>query len=851
MAKRKKPHDQHASREAGRYDNPIASRELILEVLDMAAEPVFLEQLAHELQLNKKTEKEALERRVSAMLRDGQLDRQEDGRLARVSESELIRGRVQVHRDGFGFLIPDAGGKDFYLHNKQLTSVFDGDIVLARSGGPGYKGLSEARIVEIVERKTNRLVGRYTTDRGLAQVQPDNPRIQHLIEVDQENSPSANFGDYVVVEITRFPDSHTTARGKIVEVLGDHLTPGIETEIAIRSYDIPHEWPEDLLAYTKTLPEEPLEEDKLARVDLRDKPFVTIDGEDARDFDDAVYCEKKASGDWRVFVAIADVSFYVQVDSLLDREATIRGTSVYFPDRVVPMLPEQISNGLCSLKPDVDRLCLVCEMTVSATGKLTDYSFFEGVIHSQARLTYSQAWRMIEEEADQQLREHYSHVTDSLDQLHALYKVLRKARTRRGAIDFETVETRMIFNEEGKIDAIVPVIRNDAHKLIEECMLLANVATANFLSENKVPALYRVHQGPTEEKLENLRDYLGELGLGLSGGENPAPSDYGKLINSIQDRPDANVIQTMLLRSMSQAVYQPVNEGHFGLAYHAYTHFTSPIRRYPDLLVHRAIRSLIRSGKAINNIQRAEGTRKDQQKTYYPYDFNQMLVFGEHCSMTERRADEASRDVVNWLKCEFLSEHVGDVFEGTIAAVTGFGLFVEMDDIYIEGLVHVTAMDQDFYNFDKAKQRLIGERSRKTYQLGDRITMQVARVDMDEKKIDLVPAGSGKKPSRKSDRATEPRKPYRRGNGKNDSGEKRKTRHKNKSSAEKSKTNKTAKKKPASKKSADKNKPAGASKKKHQKRVKASSGSNKTAKTRSSKVKKASDKNKLVWKKKK
>jgi ribonuclease R len=513
----------------------------------------------------------------------------------------------------------------------------------------------------------------------------------------------------------------------------------MEIDVSIRAHNIPNEWPDDALAEAAKLPKVPAPKDKLHRIDLRHLPFVTIDGEDAKDFDDAVYCEKRRGG-YTLYVAIADVSHYVAVGSALDNEAKKRGTSVYFPGRVVPMLPEALSNGLCSLNPSVDRLVMVCQMNLTDAGKMTKYSFFEGVIHSQARLTYTIVGRMIDarEQPDNAERIAYGGLTRHLDSLHDLYKVLRATRDVRGAIDFETVETRIVFGEDRKIDAIVPVVRNDAHKLIEECMLCANVAAAQFLDAHELPGLYRVHDGPGGEKLNSLRKYLSELGLDLSGGDDPQPADYQKLAERIGERPDRSIVQTMMLRSMSQAVYQPENRGHFGLAYPAYTHFTSPIRRYPDLLVHRAIRHIVRSERASKLVQRVEGAKPIAAKKIYPYDIEAMAALGEHCSMTERRADEASREVVAWLKCEYLLDRVGDEFDGIVTAVTAFGIFVELGDLYVEGLVHISALADDYYHFDAAKQRLVGERQRKTYQLGSPVRVQVARVNLDERKIDLV-----------------------------------------------------------------------------------------------------------------
>ena len=510
----------------------------------------------------------------------------------------LVVGRVQGHRDGFGFVIPAEGGSDFFLTARQMKELFDGDRVVVRETDTDHRGKRFCAVVDVLERAVTQVVGRYHEEDGLGFVSPEGRRLTNEVVIE----PGALMpveGQFILVDIKEYPTKRHLAIGVIREILGDRMDPGMEIEIAIRSHEIPHEWPKKVLSAVKNFSPEVAEEDKLHRVDMRKVPFVTIDGEDARDFDDAVFAESKKSGGWRLYVAIADVSHYVRPGAALDEEANNRGTSVYFPGHVVPMLPEVLSNGLCSLNPHVDRLAMVCEMTISATGKLSGYKFYEGVIQSHARLTYTKVGTMLEStdsEEGQALREQYQQVVSHVDELYKLYKVLRATREQRGAIDFETTETRIVFDQNRRIENIVPVVRNDAHKLIEECMLCANVATARFLEKHELPALYRVHEGPTDKKLESLHSFLGELGLSLPGRNKPTPKDYQHLLSSIEGRADAHVIQVMLLRSLSQAVYTPENEGHFGLAYSAYAHFTSPIRRYPDLLVHRAIRHVIRSG---------------------------------------------------------------------------------------------------------------------------------------------------------------------------------------------------------------------------------------------------------------
>ncbi len=733
--------DPAAAREAQTYANPIASRELILQVIAEAKGPLTKQTLIKLLHIEGEDQLEGLRRRLIAMERDGQILRNRRGAYGAVQEMDLLRGRVSGHRDGFGFLIT-GNGDDIYLANREMRKVFDGDEVLVRISGIDPKGRQEGSIVEVLAHNTQHVVGRYSQQgKGSARIRPDNPRIAADIFIAKDNVLSAKDGQFVSVQITRQPDRFGAAEGIISEILGDHMAPGMEIDVAIRSHDIPHVWPQAVLDQAAELAAEVTEQDKLHRIDLRKLPLVTIDGEDARDFDDAVYCERKRGGGWRLYVAIADVSHYVKPNSALDNEAQIRGNSVYFPDHVIPMLPEALSNGLCSLNPDVDRLCMVCEMTISDAGKVSGYHFYEAVMHSHARLTYTKVGQMLAEKDQKRssLRQQYQHVIKHIDELHNLYIALRATRDERGAIDFETVETRIEFDENRKIARIVPVHRNDAHKLIEECMLAANVCAARFLEHHQIPALYRVHEGPKEQKLNNLMEFLTAQGLGLRTAKNGkiGPEQYQEVMQAIVGRPDAGIIQTIMLRSMNQAVYQPDNKGHFGLAYTAYTHFTSPIRRYPDLLTHRAIRSIVRSTVESAKVKRHPdaGTLPPEQN--YPYDIAKMLVMGEQSSLTERRADEATRDVMSWLKCEFLSDRIGEVFEGVISATTGFGFFVELKDLYVEGLVHISNLPQDFYHFEPAHHRLVGERTRKVFALGDSVVVRVTKVNLDERKVDF------------------------------------------------------------------------------------------------------------------
>ncbi|MGB1239074.1 MAG: ribonuclease R, partial [Pseudomonadales bacterium] len=695
-------------------------------------------ELCNAIELVDEDARNAVMYRLKAMCRDGQLMSNRKNEFAIIKEMDLIAARVIGHRDGFGFASPDSGS-DIFLSARQMRQVFDGDKVVLQVTGKDHRGRKEGRIVEVTERNTHKLVGRFHGQNGFGHLRSENQRITQEVMVIADPESGLHYSDeqLVVVEVTQQPSKRNLAQAKVIEVLGDHMAAGMEIQVAIHNYDIPQEWPLTVSEQLASIAPEVSEQAKLGRVDLRQLPLVTIDGEDAKDFDDAVYAERKKSGGWRLWVAIADVSHYVSPQSALDIEAHKRGNSVYFPEFVVPMLPELLSNGLCSLKPKVDRLAMVCEMTISAAGRLSGYKFYEAVINSHARLTYTKVGKMLESpQQHQELCEEYREVLPHLHELHAMYQALRGAREIRGAMDFDTVETRIVFGADRKIDNIVPITRNDAHKLIEECMLCANVATARLLRSSELSVLYRVHEAPKAERLQNLRSYLAELGLELPGGDDPQPGDYQTLAQAISGRSDRHVIQVMMLRSMSQAVYSPEESGHFGLAYSAYTHFTSPIRRYPDLLVHRAIRALIHSEEPIKGVERPQGTAINPSNTY-PYTVEQVLQLGEHCSMTERRADDATRDVMAWLKCEYMQAEIGSTFKGVVTGVTSFGLFVELKDIYTEGLVHITSLPKDYYHFEAAKQRLVGERYRKVFRLGDEVCVQVVQVNLDERKVDF------------------------------------------------------------------------------------------------------------------
>lgn len=724
--------DPHFEREKDKYDNPIPSREYILEYLQSQKSPLNRDSIAQALGITIQDEEqyEALRRRLRAMERDGQLVFTRGQCYGLPERMDLITGSVIGHRDGYGFFHPDEGGDDLFIHHGDMQRYFHGDRVLAQRAGVERKGKSEARIVRLLEERKAPLVGRFYVDGGMGFVVPDDKRIAQEILVESADKNGARAGDVVVVELTRRPGRYVKAAGKVTEVLGKEMAPGMEIEIALRNYDLPHTWSNVIEKKLRKIPDEVQDEDKVGRVDLRDLPLVTIDGEDARDFDDAVYAERKCGGGWRLWVAIADVSHYVRTESALDKEARARGNSVYFPSQVIPMLPEKLSNGLCSLNPGVDRLCMVAEMTIAATGKLSGYKFYPAVMHSHARFTYTKVAAMLD---TGEVPEEYQALYPHLQVLQELYLTLDEQRHQRGAIGFETEETQFIFNEQRKIERIVPRSRNQAHKIIEECMIMANVAAAKFVKKHQGEVLYRVHEAPSEQKLTNFREFLRERGLQLGGGLDPQPIDFQLLMEQVRERPDAELIQVMLLRSMRQATYTPDNDGHFGLALEEYAHFTSPIRRYPDLVLHRVIRYLLAK-------EQGSAENKWTEDGGYHYQADELDLLGEECSNTERRADEATRDVSDWLKCEFMQDHVGDVFEAVVASVTSFGLFVRLKELFIDGLVHISTLGSDYYQYDPARQRLLGEHSGKVYQIGDPVTVKVAAVNLDDRQIDLLMA---------------------------------------------------------------------------------------------------------------
>ena len=729
--------DPNYAKELAKYDNPVPSREFILQIIRKQNSPMSKEEIFKTLAIVNEEQQEAMRRRLRAMENDGQLVFTKRKCYALPEKLDLLKGMVIGHREGFGFLQVEGKKDDFFIPNVQMQKVMHGDYVLAQPNGFDRKGRPEVRIVRVLEANKKQIVGRFFIEQGIGYVMPDDSRITRDILIPDNARLGARMGQVVVVELHSRTAPFFQPIGKITEVLGDNMAKGMEVEIAIRKHDIPHSFPSAVEKQLKKWAEDVPEEAKRGRVDLRDLPLVTIDGEDARDFDDAVFCQKQGKG-WKLWVAIADVCYYVRPKSALDTEAYNRGNSVYFPNRVVPMLPEKLSNGLCSLNPQVDRLCMVCEITISAKGKMTDYQFYEAVMNSHARLTYNKVAKILEK--DTALCERYASLVPHLQDLHEMYQALVKARQQRGAIEFETIESKFIFNALGRIERIEPVVRNDAHKIIEECMILANIASANFMEKHQEPALYRIHAVPGEEKLTAFRSFLAECGLSLSGGNKPTPMDYAQLLEQIKQRPDHELIQTMLLRSMSQAVYSADNIGHFGLALEEYAHFTSPIRRYPDLTLHRGIKYLLAKQKG--------SKRKTTDTGGYHYQLEEMDVFGAHCSSTERRADDATREVADWLKCEYMQDHVGEEFDGVISSVTGFGFFVRLNDLFIDGLVHISGLANDYYLFDMPKQRLIGENSGMIFRLGDAVKVRVEAVSLEQKQIDFSLISSERKPKR-------------------------------------------------------------------------------------------------------
>lgn len=731
--------------QASAYDPDVPMREDILAFFRSQGDDLTTEMLVEHFKIEREATLIGLQRRLTAMARDGQLANR-DGTWHMVkSNPAILEGKVQGHRDGFGFFIPDNKElPDVYLPPVEMRKVLHGDRVRVNPTG-SYKGKLEGSIVEVLERSTSSLVGRVLNENGHFVVVPEDQRIKHDVYIAPADLAGAEHGQVVACEIIRQPSRHVPPQGKITEVLGEIDDPGMEIEIAVRKFDVPHQFSEATLAQAAKLPSHVMAADLQGRVDLRDLPFFTIDGEDARDFDDAIYGEltevpsgKGTKQAWRLLVAIADVSHYVQPGQPIDDDAIERGTSVYFPRRVIPMLPESLSNGICSLNPDEDRLVLVCDMLVHATGAyagtVQGYQFYPAVICSHARTTYTQVWDIIQQPDGPTARE-LAVVRDQVLELYDLYQLFAQQRANRGALDFDTVETQIVCNDMGKIERIEPLHRNHAHRLIEEFMLAANTCAADFLTRTNRLGLYRVHEGSTPEKLGQLREYLRGMGLTLGGGDEPSSLDFSKLLNAVKARDDYEVIQTMIMRSMSQAIYTPENSGHFGLAYKSYTHFTSPIRRYPDLLNHRVIKAQLKRRKYMPKV---EGFERAPDEPLKEYEHSVWERLGVVLSAYERRADEASYDVQAWLKCWYVREHIGEVFSGKVTGVTNFGLFVTLDNFYVEGLVHISELGSEYFQYNESMHELRGERTGKRYRLTDEVHVQITRVDLEARRIDFA-----------------------------------------------------------------------------------------------------------------
>ena len=730
--------DPHAAREAQKYDRPIPSREAILALLEERGELLTEARIAEALAIDDETDLEALRKRLGAMVRDGQLLLGRRGGYAPTQKLDLIAGLVIANAEGYGFLRPDAGGDDLYLSPQQMRAVMHGDRVLASVVGIDRRGRRQGAIAEVLQRRSSRLVGRVIVENGVTSVTPDDRRILQEVVIKPGEEQGATSGQIVVVEITDPPTSQRGPKGVIKAVLGERLQPSLVVEMAIASHDLPHEWPPEVLREAAQVEPQVSAAEREGRIDIRSLPLVTIDGADARDFDDAVYAEPKRGGGFRLIVAIADVSHYVRIGSALDREAYERSTSTYFPGFVVPMLPETLSNGICSLMPKVERMCMVCDMQVDAEGNVVKSKFYDAVMLSHARLTYDKVWQAVglrEEEALQEVAD----VLPQLENLHALYKAMAAQRKRRGAIDFETPEVKFRLDQTGSVESMGATERNDAHKLIEECMIAANVQAALYLEKKKIPALFRAHEPPPAEKYEDLQQFLREFKLSMPSVDRVTPADFSEVLRMVRDRPERELIQSVLLRSQSMAAYQPDNRGHFGLALTAYAHFTSPIRRYPDLLVHRAIRFALTG-------------RKPSDYSYTPAEMAAMAI---HCSQRERRAEEAERDVDERFKCAWMEKHIGSEFEGVVTGVTSFGLFVELDESKVSGLVHISQLANDYYHFDAIRKLLKGERTGTQFRLGDHVRVQVLRASLEDRKIDfrLVPTRAVAAPAQAAGKA--------------------------------------------------------------------------------------------------
>ncbi len=714
----------------------IPGRSRIVAALSKLGKPARFEELCALLDVSGDKTKDALNGRLQRMQGAGQIIQDRRKRFALPKDMHLLTGRVIGHADGYGFVVPEEGGSDLYLSPRQMRRVLHGDRILASILRIDKNGRREGAVVELIDSHPH-VVGRYLIDQGIGFVQPDDRRIPQDIHIPPNRSGKAKDGQIVVVEITEHPIVKRHIVGKVIEILGDHMAPGMETEIAIRKYDLPHKFSRNVTRQAKEAAAADISKELPRCTDFCDVPMVTIDGEDARDFDDAVFCEPKGKG-WRLLVAIADVSYYVRPGTELDGEAYARGNSVYFSNRVLPMLPHTLSNGMCSLNPDEDRLCMVCDMRINQTGEVKSTRFLEGIMRSNARLTYTQVAAYLDNRDTKPLKR-YKHVAPQLDNLYAVFQVLLRAREKRGSIDLDIPEAYIEFDKHSRIKNISARHRNHAHRLIEECMLAANVAAARYISKHRGGAVYRVHDAPGTEKLMEVRQFLAGLGLSLGGGDSPSAKDYANSVNELHKRPEIeDLVQTVLLRSLSQAMYSAEKGEHFALNYPMYTHFTSPIRRYPDLVVHRIIKTLMHK----------------EHKTELMERHLSLPEMADHCSFTERRADDATRDAVQWLKAEYMLDKIGDTFDGTVSGVTAFGLFVQLDAVFVEGLIHITALGNDYYDFDPLKYQLVGQRSGRVFRLGDKLNIRVVAVNLDEAKIDFELNEPTKRSKKSTRRAT-------------------------------------------------------------------------------------------------
>ncbi len=711
--------DPRFREEAARYEKPVPSRELLLAKLAEAKKPLGFDELAGMLDLRDPAERDAVTRRLGAMARDGQLLVNRADEYCLADRLQLVVGTVSGHRDGFGFLVPDEEGDDLFLPYREMRMLFHGDRAAARVSGRDHRGRPEGTIVEVLERRTKQVAGRFTLEGGVGFVTPDNRRISQRVVVPREATGPARHGDLAVVEITAQPGRDRDAVGRVLRVLPEGGGADAAIELAIASHGLSHEFPAEAVAEARRFGTEVGRDAGGRREDLRSLPLVTIDGEDARDFDDAVYAEPSGSG-FRLVVAIADVSHYVRPGTALDAEARSRATSVYFPSRVLPMLPEELSNHLCSLMPHVDRHCMVADMEVTRAGAVAKSRFYAAVMRSQARFTYTRIAAHLEGR-EPLARGPEAALAPMVDCLHRAYLALRKQRERRGALDFEAPEVKVLVDAAGLPTEIRAYPRNDAHRLIEECMIAANVQAAGFLKRHRLPALFRIHGKPDEERIEELKRFLSMRGVHLEIGGDLKPARLAKVLSGISGRPDAAVLENAIIRSLPQALYQPLNIGHFGLALEEYAHFTSPIRRYPDLLVHRGIRHALGGGTAAN----------------FVHSPREREALGTDCSLRERRADEAARSVVSWLKCEYMRPRVGEEFDAVVTGVTDFGLFVQLKQTQVDGLVHVTALPRDYFHFHEADRTLVGERTRLRFSIGDELRVRLVRVDPAERKIDF------------------------------------------------------------------------------------------------------------------